>query len=98
MTVERAQIDRVCGPSKQIIVIQKQDCGGLALVHTSGSRHFGLGTMANRTAAPARSHPGTTLPTFGGQAIYDPGRDLSSFAVTQGTDVAVSEVLFVTRS
>jgi hypothetical protein len=34
MTVERAQIDRVCGPSKQIIVIQKQDCGGLALVHT----------------------------------------------------------------
>jgi hypothetical protein len=40
----------------------------------------------------------TTVPTFGGQAIYDSGRDLSSFAVTQGTDVAASEVLFVTRS
>ena len=34
MTVERAKIDRVCGLSKQIIVIQKQDCGGLALAHT----------------------------------------------------------------
>ena len=29
ITVERAKIDRVCGPSKQIIVIQKQDCAGL---------------------------------------------------------------------
>ena len=29
-----AKVDRVCGPSKQIIVIQKQDWGALALVHT----------------------------------------------------------------
>jgi hypothetical protein len=34
----RAKIDCVCGPSKQIIVIQKQDCVGLALVQLSRTR------------------------------------------------------------
>jgi hypothetical protein len=28
----------ICGASKQIIVIQKQDCGGLSLVHLSRTR------------------------------------------------------------
>jgi hypothetical protein len=36
VTVERAQIDRVCGLSKQIIVTKKQGCGGLALVQDWG--------------------------------------------------------------
>jgi hypothetical protein len=34
VSIERAQVDRVRGPSKQVIVIQKQDCAGLVLVHT----------------------------------------------------------------
>jgi hypothetical protein len=38
VTVERAQVDRVCGPSKQIIVTQKQDCSG-----------FDVGTLSARS-------------------------------------------------
>jgi hypothetical protein len=55
MTVERAKIDRVCALSKQIIVIQKQDCGGLALVHTVPSPTWVVkGTNKKRWSGTAR--------------------------------------------
>ena len=55
MTVERAKIDRVCGPSKQFIVFQKQDRGGLALVHTVPSPTWVVkGTNKKRWSGAAR--------------------------------------------
>jgi hypothetical protein len=56
MTVERAKIDRVCGLSKQVIVIQKQDCAGLVLAKNAGVGRAGSCVIIH--AVPTSSlHP-----------------------------------------
>jgi hypothetical protein len=57
VTVERAKIDRGCGPSKQIIVTQKQDCAGLALVHAVHGISTTACACASAIAAPKKLRP-----------------------------------------
>jgi hypothetical protein len=73
MTVERAKIDRVCGRSKQIIVIQKQDCAGLVLVHAVPSSTW---SETARLVCPHSRRPDFLLTTL--------SQTLSLFGVSSG--------------